>query len=66
MASTIAGLAPKAIEMSKKALRQGMTNDLPTQARHEVISLRYLLGTEDHKEGVRSFIEKRKPEFKGR
>ncbi|MFA4837380.1 MAG: enoyl-CoA hydratase-related protein [Dehalococcoidia bacterium] len=66
MAGIIAGLAPKAMEISKKALRHGMNNDLATQARYEVVALHYLLGTEDHKEGARSFLEKRKPVFKGK
>ncbi len=66
MASTIAGMAPKAMEITKKALRRGMTNDLNTQVVFENMALHYLLGTEDHKEGARSFLEKRKPEFKGR
>lgn len=66
MASTIAAMPPRAIEMSKKALRQGMINDLATQTYYENLGLHYLLGTEDHIEGARAFLEKRKPEFKGR
>ena len=66
MASSIAKLAPLAIRVSKKALYQGMNNDLASQLRHEAFALNYLCGTEDHEEGARAFLDKRPPVFRGK
>ncbi|MDD5093815.1 MAG: enoyl-CoA hydratase-related protein [Dehalococcoidia bacterium] len=66
MAKIIADMPPKSMELTKKALYMGMKNDLPTQTAYETLALHYLLGTEDHIEGAKAFLEKRKPVFKGK
>ena len=66
MASNIAKAVPQAQEISKMGLYQGMNADLPTQLRWEVLANGYLGGTEDRKEAIRAFVEKRDPVFKGR
>jgi len=66
VAAAIAGLAPLAVQFSKRLLRDGVDNDLLTQSRYETFVFDYLMGTEDHKEGAMSFLEKRAPVFRGR
>ena len=66
MASTIARAAPQAQEISKAGLYQGLNADLPTQLRWEVLANGYLGTTEDRREAIRAFMEKRDPVFKGR
>ncbi len=66
MAGNIAKAAPLAQEISKMGLYQGLDADLPTQLRWEVLANGYLGGTEDCKEAIKAFMEKREPIFKGR
>lgn len=66
MAGNIASAVPLAQEISKTGLYQGLDTDLPTQLRWEVLANGYLGGTEDRKEAIRAFMEKRGPIFKGR
>lgn len=66
MAASIAKLAPLAIRVSKRALYQGMNNNLATQLQYEAFAINYLRGTDDHAEGARAFLEKREPVFKGK
>jgi len=55
-----------AIELIKRGLYRSLNNDLKTQLDYESYAQSLCRQTEDHKEGVRSFIEKREPNFKGR
>jgi len=66
MAGNIAKAVPMAQEISKMGLYQGLDADLPTQLRWEVLANGFLGGTEDRKEAIRAFVEKREPVFKGR
>lgn len=67
MARKIGRMAPLALEMSKRALYQGLrAPDLASHLQYESLALVHLCGTADHEEGVRSILEKREPEFKGR
>ncbi len=66
MASNIAKAVPLAQEVSKMGLYQGLNADLPTQLQWEVLANGYLGGTEDRKEAIKAFMEKRDPIFKGR
>ena len=66
MASNIAKAVPQAQEISKMGLYQGLNADLPTQLRWEVLANGYLGQTEDRKEAIKAFMEKRDPVFKGR
>jgi len=65
-AERIASLAPLAVRQAKHAIRQGLQMDLPSAMRLEVDAYNRLVGTEDRREGLRAFNEKRKPKFKGR
>jgi enoyl-CoA hydratase/carnithine racemase len=65
-AERIAALAPLAVRQAKHAIRSGLQLDLPSAMELEVEAYNRLVGTEDRKEGLRAFNEKRKPKFKGR
>jgi enoyl-CoA hydratase/carnithine racemase len=47
-------------------MRYGTQMDIGTAYRFEVEAYNRLVDTEDRREGIRAFNEKRKPDFKGR
>jgi enoyl-CoA hydratase/carnithine racemase len=65
-AHTIAENGPLAVRQAKKSVHYGLQADLLTGYRFEIEAYNQLIGTEDRKEGVRAFNEKRKPRFKGK
>jgi enoyl-CoA hydratase/carnithine racemase len=66
MARKIGQMPPLALEISKRALYQGLrAPDLASQLHYESLALVHLYGTADHDEAVRSLLEKREPIFKG-
>jgi enoyl-CoA hydratase/carnithine racemase len=66
VAERIAGLAPLAVRQVKQAIRQGLHRDLDSAMQIEIEAYNRLVGTEDRREGLRAFNEKRKPKFEGR
>lgn len=66
LARKAARMPPKAIVATKRVLRQGA--DLPLDAALALENREFLLlfDTQDKTEGMRAFLEKRKPDFKGR
>jgi enoyl-CoA hydratase/carnithine racemase len=65
-ARTIAENAPLAVRQAKKSIHYGLQMDLLSGYRFEIEAYNQLVGTEDRKEGVRAFNEKRKPRFLGK
>jgi 2-(1,2-epoxy-1,2-dihydrophenyl)acetyl-CoA isomerase len=55
----------QALGLTKKLLNKSLNNDLETQLEEEKIYQKLAGETNDYKEGVASFLEKRKPKFKG-
>ena len=65
-AETIAQNAPLSVRQAKKSIHYGLQTDLLTGYRFEIEAYNRLVDTEDRREGVRAFNEKRKPNFTGR
>ena len=65
-AGTIAENAPLSVRQAKKSIRYGLQTDLLTGYRFEIEAYNRLVDTEDRREGVRAFNEKRKPVFRGK
>jgi len=65
-AEKIAANAPLAVRQAKKSVHYGLQMDLATGYRFEIEAYNQLVGTEDRKEGVRAFNEKRKAKFQGK
>ena len=66
LAEKIAEKAPIALQLSKEAVKFASHSNLDEGLRREVDLFAICFSTEDKKEGVAAFLEKRKPEFKGR
>jgi enoyl-CoA hydratase len=66
LAREIAANPPLAVQRLKAGLRRALDPDWEDLGRWVSASLGELFQTEDHKEGVRSFLEKREPHFVGR
>lgn len=62
----IAGQPTKAIALTKKAFNDSYTKTLHEQLELEGVYQQQAAETEDFKEGVTAFIEKRKPQYKGK
>jgi enoyl-CoA hydratase len=65
-ARRVAENAPLSVRQAKKAIAGGLQVDLRAGMQLELEAYNTLIGTEDRKEGIHAFNEKRKPEFKGR
>jgi enoyl-CoA hydratase/carnithine racemase len=66
MAQQIAALPPLAIQMAKEAVLRGMDAALDTGLALETKAAQILFSSQDQKEGMAAFIEKRKPKFRGK
>ena len=66
LASKMAKMPTKALGLIKQTLNQSLTNDLNSQLALESKNQIEAAQTEDYAEGVAAFIEKRKPNFKGK
>jgi 2-(1,2-epoxy-1,2-dihydrophenyl)acetyl-CoA isomerase len=66
LAGSIAAGPSVAVELTKRGLQRSLENDLKTQLDFETYAQNICRQTEDHKEGIRAFAEKRKPVFIGR
>ena len=66
LATKIAQQAPIPIELTKKMVWRGLFDSLVRQLDLETWAQNICRGTEDHRESVRAFFEKRPPQFKGK
>ena len=66
LALKMANMPTKALGLIKQTLNQSLTNNLDEQLALESKNQIEAASSEDYAEGVAAFIEKRKPEFKGR
>ncbi len=66
VAREIADKPPIAVRMAKEGISRALDMDLETALSYERKLFYLLFGTEDQKEGMKAFREKRKPSFQGR
>jgi enoyl-CoA hydratase/carnithine racemase len=64
-ADKIAANAPLGIRAMKRLYRHGLSEDFESHTHHVLMQLLLLFRSEDFKEGIQSFMEKRDPEFTG-
>jgi len=65
IAELIASRAPLGVQWAKRVIDRGMDAPLATALHVEAESAGHTFGTQDRLEGMRAFLERRKPEFKG-
>ena len=65
-AAKLAGMPPFGIKMAKDAMNYGYDISMDSAIRLEMECCAQCFSTEDQKEGMRAFLEKRKPFYRGR
>lgn len=66
MALEIAANAPLAVTSAKRMMRMGLDESFQTHVQHVYLQLLPLFASDDFKEGIASFLEKRPAAFNGR
>jgi enoyl-CoA hydratase len=66
LANAIAARAPLAVRLGKEAVNNAFESFLADGLADERRAFYFLFSTDDQKEGMKAFIEKRKPEWKGK
>ena len=65
-AAVIAGNAPISTRQLKQSVNMGLNMDLRSGMMFEIEAYNRMVSTEDRREGIRAFNEKRKPVYKGK
>jgi enoyl-CoA hydratase/carnithine racemase len=65
VANTVASQAPLAVQATLASARQSQTQGFESAAKALLPTVRLLMNTNDCKEGIKSFMEKRNPTFAG-
>jgi enoyl-CoA hydratase len=65
LAAEVAARAPLAVQLGKEAINNAFESTLTDGLADERRAFYFLFATDDQKEGMQAFIEKREPEWKG-
>jgi enoyl-CoA hydratase/carnithine racemase len=66
MANEIAANAPLAVQSAKRMMRIGLSEQFDDHVHHVFLQLLPLFQSQDFREGMKSFLEKRDPKFQGK
>ena len=66
LAAEIASSAPLAVQSMRATLRQGLADRVKAAMDREASEQEWLMKTEDTREGIRAYSERRAPDFRGR
>ena len=65
LSESLAKKAPLALAAIKRTINEGSEGDINMGLEYELAEFIKLFSTEDQKEGMKAFLEKRQPNFKG-
>ena len=65
-AEELSGRAPLAMAAAKRSMRLGMDSTFEANSHHVMAELMQLFASQDFREGLASFLEKREPKYQGR
>ena len=66
LANEIAANAPLAVQGAKRMMRMALAEQFDDHVHHVYLQLLPLFQSQDFREGIKSFLEKREPKFQGR
>ena len=66
LAAKLANKPPLAVKLAKEGIRWGLDIPMEKNMRWGSLAWEFCMGTEDHREALRAFLQKREPVYKGK